>query len=51
MLNCRGVQIVHEVEVPHDYQEFREQDLFSSFEYSTSAWTVEVVGSDGATRQ
>ena len=37
----RLVQIVHEVEVPDDYQEFTEQDMTSS---STSAWSTEVGG-------
>jgi hypothetical protein len=36
------VQIVHEVGVADDYQEFKEQDLSSSFEYSPSAWSTEV---------
>jgi len=38
------VQIVHEVEVPDDYQEYREQDMTSSFEYSPSAWSTEMGG-------
>ena len=44
-------QIVHEVEVPDDYQEFREQDMSSSFEYSPSAWSIALGGYDGKTGQ
>ena len=45
------IQIIHEVEVPDDYQDFREQDLSSSFEYSPSAWTMGLNGSDQGTGQ
>jgi len=45
------IQIVHEVEVPDDYQEYREQDMNTAFEYSPSAWSIELVGYDGKTGQ
>ena len=49
-----GTQIVHEVEVPDNYQEFKEQDMASSFEYSPSAWSIplgNISSYDGQTGQ
>ena len=39
------VQIVHQVQDPDGCQDFVEQAVSSSFEYSASAWSTEVGGS------